>query len=175
MLVRARTWVCWQRKSNCNRKAIFTSRTRSPQYSVDPRLSCYSSNGLIHFIFSIYTICNTPLLTASPRSQNAVECVVGKPRRALPSHFPLLFWGWAKQTHLFLPEKLAGERRCDRYYRCLHFTVKGGAGPYGHCPCKTIVVFIEAGSFPFSFPSSSQREISLISCIKTVLEGLVTI
>lgn len=73
MLVKARNWVCWQRKNNCNRKAIFTSRTCFPQCSVYPGLSCYSSNGLVHFIFSIYTIWNTPSLSASPRSRNILS------------------------------------------------------------------------------------------------------
>ena len=118
MLVNARNWVCWQRKNNCNRKAIFISRTCFPQYSVYPRLSCYSSNGLIHFIFSIYTIWNTPSLSTALGAETFY-------------HFPLLFWGWTKQTHLFLPERLAGEHRCDRYCRCLHFTVKRGALPKG--------------------------------------------
>lgn len=40
----------------------------------------------------------------------------------------------------------------------LHFTVKRGEGSYGHFPNKTTVVFIDAVSFPFSFPRSHQRE-----------------
>lgn len=113
MLVKARNWVCWQRENNCSRKAIFISRTCF-LCIVYPRLSCYSSNGLIRFIFSIYTIWNTPSLSASPRSRNILS-------------FPLTFLRMSQADTSVPPWEAGWRHRCDRYYRCLHFAVKRGA------------------------------------------------
>lgn len=96
MLVKARNWVCWQRENNCSRKAIFISRTC---------FLCILSTHGFHVTVVMYSFILSLVYIQFEILLHSLQALGAE----TSYHFPLLFWGWAKQTHLFLPERLAGD------------------------------------------------------------------
>lgn len=161
LLVRARNWACWQRKINFSRKAILTSRTRSPRCSVYPRLSGYSSNGLIlSSVYIQFEILLYSLQALRAKTQWSMWLVnLAEPCRPSSSSIISPYFSEDEPSrHICssLRSWLEGLGVTDTIVFTLY--CERGRRSLWSLPCKTIVVFIQAGSFPFSFPSSSQRE-----------------